>query len=204
MKKLITQWQSLYTLKEIQDRTIDVYTTEYITHKLVPMWPDGWMKSNDILSNFMPKPKVKEPKKPANEVKTSKPPQSTVIVQPPLPVLDSMNDNVLMAQNAEKKKSHSHKDPLKLMKNANDKPPALPKTDKKHLQHPLSTSILSMPLTDGFNPKPVRLIIIYFEFTLNSSIEYYCNDFFPLTNTGCGQTVIVGCGAFEFEYSYKR
>lgn len=162
VNKLILKWQSLYAQKQIRDQTLEQYTTSYITDKLVPMWPDGWMKFNDIQSHFMPKPKVKDPKvKPANDVKPSKPFQPTVSAQPTLPILDTIKDSVMMAHSVEKKKSHTHKDPSKLIKNANDKP-TLPKTDKKHLQHPLSTpvsSLLSLPMADAFNVKPVMNIL---------------------------------------------
>lgn len=171
VNKLITKWQSLYAQKQTRDQTLEQYTTSYITDKLVPMWPDGWMKFNDIQSHFMPKPKVKDPKKPANEVKTSKPLKPTANAQPSLPTVDTMKDGVMMVHNAEKKKSHIQKDPSKLMKNANDKP-TIPKTDKKHPQHPLSTpdrpmisSLLSMPMHEVLNPKPVRfLFIVTFSF----------------------------------------
>lgn len=159
VNKLILKWQSLYEQKQIRDQTLEQYTTAYITDKLVPMWPNGWMKFNDIQSHFMPKPKVKDPKKPANDVKISKPLQSTApIVQASIPIVD----NVVMVHNTEKKKSHSHKDPSKSIKNANDKP-TLTKTDKKHPQYQISaldrpsmvTSLPSMPINDSFNSKTV-------------------------------------------------
>ncbi|XP_055325031.1 yemanuclein isoform X2 [Sitodiplosis mosellana] len=153
VNKLITKWQSLYAQKQIRDQTLEQYTTSYITDKLVPMWPDGWMKLNDIQSHCMPKPKVKESKKPANEVKTSKPLQPTAAsAQPSLPISDNM-----IVHTTEKKKSH--KDPTKLIKNANEKP-TIPKTDKKHPQHALSASdrsiispLLPMHISDAFITK---------------------------------------------------
>lgn len=159
------KWQSLHAQKQIRDQTLEQYTTAYITDKLVPMWPNGWMKFNDIQSHFMPKPKVKDPKKPATEMKTSKPLQPTIapIAQPSIPIVDNIKDNVVvMAHNTEKKKSHSHKDPTKSTKNANDKP-TLPKTDKKHPQYQISApdrpsmvpSLPSMPINDTFNSKTV-------------------------------------------------
>lgn len=168
MNKLILKWQSLHAQKHIRDQTVEQYTTAYITDKLVPMWPNGWMKFNDIQSHFMPKPKVKDPKKPANDVKTSKPLQSTApIVQPSIPIVD----NVVMSHNTEKKKSHSHKDLSKSNKNANDKP-TLPKTDKKHPQYQISASdrpsmvpsLSSMPINDTFNSKTVCAFTLQYHF----------------------------------------
>lgn len=161
---LIAKWQSLYSRKRIQNQTLEQYTTVYIRNKLVPMWPDGWMKFHDIESHFMPsgKAKTKEPKKPTNEPKISKPSLSTVIESPPpvMPiVVDNFKDNnAIMTHNMEKKKSHAVKESTKSSKNANDKP-TTHKTDKKH---PIITpdrvapmSLISLPSIDTHTSKLV-------------------------------------------------
>lgn len=166
MHKLILKWQSLYAQKQMRDPSLEQYTVSYINDKLIPMWQSGWMKLNDIQSHCMPKPKVKEPKKPANEVKTSKALHSTANnAQPTLPNADNStamaapNSTTTTTTTTEKKKSH--KEPLKSIKNASDKPPT-PKTDKKYTQHLISTPdrpivppLLAMNMNDGFNPKSV-------------------------------------------------
>ncbi|XP_031620313.1 yemanuclein-like isoform X2 [Contarinia nasturtii] len=156
VNEVLRKWQFLYEQKQIRDQTREQYTMSYITDKLVPMWPDGWMKSNDIYNGFMPK--VKEPKKSLNDVKTTKLIQPIANAQASIPLLDNPKDGGLVVQNTEKKKSQMQKDSTKLIKNTNDKP-TLPKTDKKHnaitADRPAVSpaSLLSMPIGDAFNPK---------------------------------------------------
>lgn len=153
----------------------------YIQNRMIPMWPDGWMKVNDIQSQCMPKefgkdsakvkPKEKEPKKPTNEHKPVKPSMSTANSMPAMPILvDSSKDNPMMTHSVEKKKSHAAKESTKLVKN-NDKP-ATHKSDKKHPINPLdrivpsvtatvcasassTASMLLMPSLEAFNSKSV-------------------------------------------------
>lgn len=155
VNKLITKWQSLYAQKQIRDQTLEQYTAAYITDKLIPMWPLNWMRSNDILSHFLPKAKDKEAKKLTSEPKTSKLPHPTSNLPTPT---DSFKDNT--EKLAEKRKSHIMKESSKFMKTINDKP-TQPKTDKKHLHlhnssdRPTPAPLQSMPMSDAFNPKSV-------------------------------------------------
>lgn len=165
MNELVGKWRSLYELKQIHNQTLEEYTTAYIKDKLVPMWPDGWMKVSDILSHFMPKPKSKEVKKATNEMKTSKPAHSaSSVTATAIAMVVENRDNPMMAHNIEKKKAQMVKDPVKLVKTANDKPSLL-KTDKKHPLtspsiRPAATSLLSTPKTDTFITKSVSIFIL--------------------------------------------
>lgn len=135
----------------------------YITDKLIPMWPPGWMKVHDIQSHFMPsKLKEKDTKKVTSETKISKPSSQSIAVVASLPSVgtDSIKDPT-MTHHHEKKKSHITKDreTLKSTKhNISDKQ-TLPKTDKKHSlntsERPMTTSLLSMPISDAFSAKSV-------------------------------------------------
>lgn len=156
MNKLLAKWQSLYNKKLIRDQTLEQYTTVYIQSKLVPMWPDGWMKVNDIQSHFMPseKPPKKEPKKQINELKPSKPPSLPIIVNsaPVMPmVADILIDNIMVPHN---KKSHVVEETSKPMKTNSDKPTAH-KTEKKHPMTPDPFAMLSPIIRDPFASKPV-------------------------------------------------
>lgn len=147
----------MYDQKQIRDQTREQYTMSYITDKLIPMWPDGWMKFNDIHNGFMPK--VPKESKKSNDVKTSKSTQPTVSAPTSSVLVDSIKDGGV--SNTEKKKSHIQKDSTKSTKTTNEKP-TLPKTDKKHSAVSITdratiaaASLLSMPIGDGFNPKSV-------------------------------------------------
>lgn len=143
----------------------------YITDKLLPMWPDGWMKFNDIQSHFMkPKEPRKDSKKSTSDTKTSKSVHGVSGALSPLnlPFVDG-KDSVIMVPSAENKKPHIQKDPIKIIKNANDKP-TLPKTEKKHSQHPIISSLPTIGET--FNTKPVWIYRFFFLFlALNI---FYC------------------------------
>lgn len=122
------------------------------------MWPDGWMKVNDIHSHFMPseKPPKKEPKKQINELKPSKPPSlpivNSALVMPM--VADNLKDNVMVPHNMKKNQSHVVEETSKPMKTNSDKPTAH-KTEKKHLMTP-DPFVMSSPITrDPFASKPV-------------------------------------------------
>lgn len=158
MNKLLAKWQSLYNKKLIRDQTLEQYTTVYIQSKLVPMWPDGWMKVNDIQSHFMPseKPPKKEPKKQINELKPSKPPSLPIVNSAPVNsvVADILKDNVMVTHNMKKKESHVVEETSKPMKTNSDKPTAH-KTEKKYPMT-LDPFALSPPITrDPFASKPV-------------------------------------------------
>lgn len=147
MNNLITKWQSLYVQKQIRDQTLEQYTASYITDKLIPMWPNGWIKFNDIQSHFMPKTKAKELKKPSNEIKSSKPLQPS----------NASTSVAIVVENSDKKKTHTTKESLKPMKNANEKSTLL-KTDKHSLitpDRPVVPSLLSMPSGDTLSRKQV-------------------------------------------------
>lgn len=130
--------------------------------KLIPMWPLGWMKPNDIQSHLMGK-KDKDTKKLTNEHKTAKPSSHSVSNATAAPlslVTNSMKDGgAVMAHHADKKKEKSHitKEPSKLPKhNFNDKP-TLPKTDKKQSSsdRPMPPSLIPMSTSDAFSAKSV-------------------------------------------------
>lgn len=187
LPKLLAKWQSLYDQRQIPAQTIEQYTDAYITDKLLPMWPAGWMKIPEIQSHFMPKTKDRDGKKSSSEHKTSKSPHPMATgpsltaenVKDATMVTAAMAANVVPGMhNAEKRKSHSVKEPTKMPKYNHDKI-TLSKTDKKHHHSPsdrsilstsptivpptppvsataTATSLLTMPLGDSYNSKPVR------------------------------------------------
>lgn len=163
MHKLITKWQSLYVQKQIRDQTLEQYTMSYITDKLVPMWPDGWIKSNDIQSHVMAKTKTKEPKKPTTDTKAAKlaSPMITPPMNSPATVIkpsENIKNSPMMGYTMDKKKSQVSKDPMKLAKTSGDKP-SHQKTDKKHLapDRPAASSMMSsMPTINPYNAHSVR------------------------------------------------
>lgn len=162
MNSLIAKYQSLYTQKQNRDQTLEQYTTSYIMDKLIPMWPLGWMKINDIQSHLMGK-KERDTKKLTNEHKTSKPTSRLVsnATAAPLPLvtLNNMKDGSVTAHHVDKKKEKSHitKDPSKLIKHNFSDKPTLPKTDKKQSSsdRPMPPSLISMPTSDAFSVKSV-------------------------------------------------
>lgn len=70
--KLLAKWDSLYDQRQIHAQNKQQYTDAYITDKLLPMWPSGWMKMSELQSQFLSKPKEKDVKKSSNEHKMSK------------------------------------------------------------------------------------------------------------------------------------
>lgn len=148
MPKLLAKWQSLYDQRQISAQTLEQYTDAYITDKLLPMWPNSWMKISELQSQFIPKAKEKDQvKKSTNEHKTSKSqhPMNNVTSALSLNVENMKGGTVLPIPataaaaltppgaytSGEKRKSHTMKESIKLPKHAHDKP-TLSKTDKKH------------------------------------------------------------------------
>lgn len=52
MPKLLTKWQSLFGQRQIPTQTMAEYMDVYITDRLFPMWPPGWITSSEIYSHF--------------------------------------------------------------------------------------------------------------------------------------------------------
>lgn len=157
MPRLVAKWQSLYDQRQIPAQTMEQYTDAYITDKLLPMWPQGWMKLSEIQSHFMPKAKDKDGKKSSNEHKTSKLQHPTNIATP---YVENVKDGAMVTaaaaaiaaatatsvpgtHMAEKRKSHSVKESTKMPKYNHDKT-AL-KTDKKHHHNTVATTIIQVP-----------------------------------------------------------
>lgn len=160
MNKLISKWRSLYVQKQIRDISLEQYTNSYITDKLVPMWPKGWMKYNDIHSHFMSKIKAKELKKPSNDLKLSKQ-LSTSNTSSSVTVSIENNSTIM----ADKKKIHISKESSKSIKVSNEKPITMHKTEKQHIivptERPIVSSVLSVPIGDTLNTKSVKYFIIF-------------------------------------------
>lgn len=65
--------QQIFKLERPREQSEEDYTKAYIRSKLVPIWPDGWMKCSSIQSEFLKNGlgKTKENKKPANASKSA-------------------------------------------------------------------------------------------------------------------------------------
>lgn len=135
---------------------MEQYTDAYISDKLLPMWPPGWMRISEIQSHFMPKTKDKDGKKSSSEHKSSKPqlPISVPATGPSLTVENTKDSTVvtvlgatavLGTHHAEKRKSHAVKESTKMPKYNHDKT-TLSKTDKKH-HHSTSDRAMASPAT---------------------------------------------------------
>lgn len=161
-------------------QTIDEDTEQYIKEKLLPMWPDGWMKSNDMYSHFsnLGKTKTKDSKKPSSvEQKVHKTPQPSPIV--PISIAkephDDKNVNDQLPINTDKSSSMSFKEhSSKSTRNPTEKFPTN-KTEKKQQQqqhHDLSSDIsASTPITSSpyLNPLSASLTVDTFSSTPKSS-----------------------------------
>lgn len=157
-------------------QTIDEDTDQYIKEKLIPMWPDGWLKSTDISSHFfnIGKTKTKDSKKPSSiEPKVHKTSQPSPIV-PISTVNDPYDEKIIDDQlplNTDKISSVSFKEhTLKSTRNPTEKFPTN-KTEKKQ-HHDLSTDIsASTPITSSpyLNPLSASLTADTFSSTPKSS-----------------------------------
>lgn len=141
-------------------QTIDEDTGQYINETLLPMWPDGWMRFNDIHSHFsnLGKTKTKDSKKPLSiEQKVHKTPQPSPIA-PISTAKDPHDDKIVNDQlpvNMDKLSSVSFKEhSSKLTRNPNEKF-STHKTEKKQ-HHDLSSDIsASTPITSSPYLNPV-------------------------------------------------
>lgn len=157
-------------------QTIDEDTEQYITEKLLPMWPDGWMKIVDINSHFsnLGKTKTKDSKKPTSiEQKVHKTPQPSPIV--PIPIAnDSHDDRILNDQlpvNMDKSSSVSFKEhSSKSTRNPIEKFPTNKTEKKQHHDSPSDISA-SSPITSSpyLNPLSASLTAETFSSTPKSS-----------------------------------
>lgn len=126
MNKLLSKCQHLYEQMQVRDQTIDEHTDTYIATKLIPMWPTGWMKTNEIRSNCMKTGKVKTKE---NKVKNASNPIER------MPSVKDIKSNVKssISQNPINK-AHIAKNQTatgKMSKTINDKTVSN-KTEKKH------------------------------------------------------------------------
>lgn len=158
-------------------QTIDEDTGQYITEKLLPMWPDGWMKLIDIYSSFsnLGKTKTKDSKKPSSiEQKVHKTPQPSPIV----PISKVTHDDKIvkivndqLPINMDKSSSVSFKEhSSKSTRNPTEKFP-MNKTEKKQ-HHDLSLDIsASTPITSSpyLNPLSASLASDTFSSTPKTS-----------------------------------
>lgn len=157
-------------------QTIDEDTDQYIKEKLIPMWPDGWLKSTDISAHFfnIGKTKTKDSKKPASiEPKVHKTLQPSPSV-PTSTAIDPYDDKIVIDQlplNTDKISSVSFKEhSSKSTRNPTEKFPTN-KTEKKQ-HHDVSSDIsASTPITSSpyLNPLSASLTADTFSSTPKSS-----------------------------------